>query len=301
MGDKTIEIERLQEIARRLHAGEELHAPSLAEEFGVSERTIQRDLYERLDKTIRAKLEKCERTVWLPSALSDEEQATVAALKTLAANVGEEFARRSNHLLAQLGRSSEKPFYARLGMEKIDAMTRKVALIERAIANHQALTVRYRNAAARTVYPVYIVCFEGLWYLITQGDVASGEDVYRYRLKQLSDIALKNEFFKPIRSIKRAIERAISIYFRPFAPPQTVLLHIAEGAKYYFQTKPLPTQRIIGELDDGSIEIEVQITNEMEIIPIVQYWLPHIRVISPDSIAEKVRQNITAWLEPMKL
>ena len=41
-------LTRLTRMIQRLQAGETLRVPALAEEFGVSRKTIQRDLHERL-------------------------------------------------------------------------------------------------------------------------------------------------------------------------------------------------------------------------------------------------------------
>lgn len=47
---------------------------------------------------------------------------------------------------------------------------------------------------------------------------------------------------------------------------------------------------------DGSMEITLKITHEMEIIPIVQYWLPHMKVIEPMWIHEQIMGNIKEYL-----
>lgn len=61
----------------------------------------------------------------------------------------------------------------------------------------------------------------------------------------------------------------------------------------FFQRKPLSkTQAISAVGTDGSMEITIKITHEMEIIPIVQYWMPHMKVIEPDWVHEVILENI---------
>jgi predicted DNA-binding transcriptional regulator YafY len=48
--------------------------------------------------------------------------------------------------------------------------------------------------------------------------------------------------------------------------------------------------------EDGSMVISVEITDDMEVIPVVKYWLPHIRVISPAHIAEEIHTQLQRYL-----
>ena len=61
----------------------------------------------------------------------------------------------------------------------------------------------------------------------------------------------------------------------------SVRLHIHKWVRKYFERKPLPTQMIMCENSDKSIEIELEITNIMEIKPIIYHYMPYIRVIEP--------------------
>jgi len=75
-------------------------------------------------------------------------------------------------------------------------------------------------------------------------------------------------------------------------------LFIDGSVARYFRLKPLaPTQSIIGEDADGSIEVLLEITHPMEIVPIIKYWLPMIRVLEPRQIDEQIRQDLRRYLE----
>ena len=49
--------------------------------------------------------------------------------------------------------------------------------------------------------------------------------------------------------------------------------------------------------EDGSMVISVEITDDREIISIVQYWMPEIRVLSPKKIDEMITGRIKTYLE----
>lgn len=58
----------------------------------------------------------------------------------------------------------------------------------------------------------------------------------------------------------------------------------------------MPNQQIMRENSDGSIEIEVQITHPMEIKPLVFYYLPHIRVMEPSTLADEINETLSGYL-----
>ena len=45
------------------------------------------------------------------------------------------------------------------------------------------------------------------------------------------------------------------------------------------------------------MEFIVKITDEMEIIPLVKYWIPHLRVIEPLWISELIDVDLKTYLK----
>ena len=70
--------------------------------------------------------------------------------------------------------------------------------------------------------------------------------------------------------------------------------------KKYFERKPLPNQQILCLNEDGSIEIEVQVTHIMEIKPLVFYYLPHIKVIEPSSLADDILAEMERYIKEIR-
>jgi len=80
--------------------------------------------------------------------------------------------------------------------------------------------------------------------------------------------------------------------------PYRVTLELSEKIVKYFKRKPLSkTQRVEEVREDGSMVISVEITDDREIISIVQYWMPEIRVLSPKKIDEMITGRIKTYLE----
>jgi len=65
----------------------------------------------------------------------------------------------------------------------------------------------------------------------------------------------------------------------------------------YFKRKPVSkTQKIETIHQDGSIEITVKITHEMEIIPLIKYWIPYVTIREPLWIKETIENDLKAYL-----
>ena len=43
--------------------------------------------------------------------------------------------------------------------------------------------------------------------------------------------------------------------------------------------------------------ISVEITHDMEIIPLVKYWLPNMRVLEPQSVKNAITNDLKAYIE----
>ena len=61
--------------------------------------------------------------------------------------------------------------------------------------------------------------------------------------------------------------------------------------------KPLnKSQRVLKIYDDESCDIELMITDYMEIIPTIQRYLPFIGVIEPQELKDRVKNNIDLYV-----
>jgi hypothetical protein len=64
----------------------------------------------------------------------------------------------------------------------------------------------------------------------------------------------------------------------------------------YFLRKPLnKSQRVLKTYDDESVDLELIITDFMEIIPTIQRYIPFIGVIAPNELKMKVKENIDLY------
>jgi len=108
---------------------------------------------------------------------------------------------------------------------------------------------------------------------------------------------LDDATFEAQPKIDDAVARALAIWFELDTELFEVQLFIDGSVAKYFERKPLaPTQRIEGKDADGSLEVVVTITHEMEIVPTIKQWLPYLRVLEPKWLEEMIEKDIKDYL-----
>ena len=53
--------------------------------------------------------------------------------------------------------------------------------------------------------------------------------------------------------------------------------------------------------EDGSVDIVVKVTHEMEVLPLVKYWLPYMQVVEPKWINEIIVNELESYIKTVKL
>lgn len=291
---------RLTTILSRLYQGEELSVTELAQEFAVSTRTIQRDFNDRLyNLPIEQVKKKWKLKVGctIEKTLPIDELVVAQIIEKISQDIGGEFYTKTKNLLSRIQNNEFNPIYARIDMEDLSGHLQSIATVEEAIRKKQSIKALYRTdneAKEVELNPLKLANFEGFWYLITLDN--ENEYVKKYHLKSLSGITLLDRKFERSPRLDESLENAMGIWFRIHAEPFEVRLSITPEIAKFFRRKPLSKKQVISCVGiDGSMEITIKITHEMEIIPIVQYWMPNMRVIEPEWVHEQIMENIKGY------
>ena len=48
---------------------------------------------------------------------------------------------------------------------------------------------------------------------------------------------------------------------------------------------------------DGSLLVETTLCHDMEVIPAVLQWIPHVRVIKPEGLAKEIKESVKEYLK----
>jgi len=283
--EKTLEI--LLNLINRFYLGEKITTLMIENQYEVSRRTAQR--YIKYLKSAGFNLVKDGTSYHLETQIGDKE-TLFEAIITIAKNAGID--KDLSPLLEQLKLvSEENVFYSKIDMEKIENI-KLFRDIELAIKKHQKIKIVY-NTKEVVVKPLKISNFEGYWYL----NCLNEKSQYRvYHLKSIKKLELLNETFKVEEDILKNLENAINIWFNPIKKSYLVELFADKDATKYLKRIPLSKTQTMIENDDKTSIIYLQITDDREVERKIKSWLPHIKVIKPLSLKNKIEKELKEYL-----
>ncbi|WP_157279208.1 helix-turn-helix transcriptional regulator [Aliarcobacter butzleri] len=274
-----------------------LNMSELAKEFDVSTKTIQRDLKE-LEKfgAIR------EGRTWKidpklkEDNLSSNEKMILGILDEMAKGAGKIFYSKAHSLLSQVTQQLEHPIFANVNSEYLEE--KNILLfneLESIIKEKFEIKYDYEKYSFH-VKPLKLAFFDGFWYLLALHVKNKKEIFKKFHLKTIKNIQVLENSFEVPQIVEDRLKHANSVWFN-LDEQFIVRLFIDKTIRKYFERKPLRGQTIIGEDKDGSIEIEITASHEMEIIPLIYWYIPYIKVLEPQWLADDVKDRVVRYLK----
>lgn len=304
----TIRLNRLEYIIENLSSGATFSTPDLVEKTGVSKKVIQTDFKEFLlplfaDKTIyydySAKVYRARNNFLTKTLLCSKELSVIAILKMKSKDKysDPELPEKTEAIFHKFEDILSNSFYQKSTVEKIDDFKSEIIQIKNAIDASNIIKCFYKNKI-REVYPLKILNLEGYWYLIIYEPI--DDKIKTFHLNTIKDIETLKETFIYNKNIVETFDKAINAYYKPLNKNIPVELFVEEKVARYFERKPLSlNQRIINTYDDGSCDIELTVTDFMEIIPVIQQYIPYVKVIEPKELKEELKRNLTQYMKDM--
>jgi hypothetical protein len=79
--------------------------------------------------------------------------------------------------------------------------------------------------------------------------------------------------------------------------PQEVVLRIGQEVAGYFKRRDLIANQVIRmELQDGGLIVSARVGHLNQVLPIVRYWIPHIRIVSPEGLQAELDAGLSAYV-----
>ena len=270
----------------------------LSKELDVSTKTIQRDLYEVLNEfgaikegrtwKINPKLTK--------DNLASNEKLILGILDEMAKGAGKVFYSKAHSLLSQVTQQLEHPIFANVNSEFLEEKNMILfEQMEKAIKQKVEIIFDYEKYQFH-VKPLKLAFFDGFWYLLALHIKKDKETFKKYHLKTIRNIQIQENTFEIPEIIEERLRYANSVWFN-LDEQFPVKLFVDKNIRKYFERKPLRGQSITGEDKDGSIQIEIKITNEMEIIPLIFWYIPYIKVLEPQWLADMVKERVENYVK----
>jgi predicted DNA-binding transcriptional regulator YafY len=101
--------------------------------------------------------------------------------------------------------------------------------------------------------------------------------------------------FKARAAVEQELAASDSIWLG--APRQKAVLQVnAQVAGYFKRRKLLPNQEIDRELDGGDLVVSTNVAHADELLPIVRYWIPHVRILEPLEFQSQLDDGLATYL-----
>lgn len=279
---------RLASILLKLNQDESFSTQELADEFGVHERTIYRDLIRLAGIVERSPDRKYRIVPEYRGKLRPKDLETFAKL----VGVDELFPQNSSRfLMALLDTLSQSSFLVRgHHYEKLKPHDSQFEQLDKAIRDHKRCILTYGDKR-RALEPYRLVNSKGIWYL-----AATDEGRLKaFTLSRISQLLVSDDTFEHRPDIHQHIEEDDDVWFSE--EKVEVLLTVAPQVAYYFlRRKLLPQQTIDKELENGGLIVSSRISDENQILPLVRYWIPHVRILEPGWLREQLERDIREYL-----
>ncbi|WP_291590610.1 helix-turn-helix transcriptional regulator [Comamonas sp. UBA7528] len=285
--------QRISGILAQLHQGNHLDKHVLADRFQVDVRTIERDLAERLDGIV----ERNAQGHW---------QLVHAARGAIPARHLTEYARLSGtqHLFPDSSRpyllqQLDKPGNRRTmqvqpaATEDLGATTPYFARLAAAIDHCFECRFEYKGKVRR-VQPYRLIHKQGIWYLAA----TDGERLKNFSVALVTGLEVDDGCrFSPKPEHHDYIDGKDDVWFT--SETVEVILRVAPVAAHYFTRRALLPRQRHRVHADGSLIVTSQISHLQQLLPVVRYWLPHVRIVQPtqwhEHLVSELKQALELW------
>lgn len=291
-------VYRLAQILVKLNQGEKLDPQALAEEFGVNMRTIQRDLncrfaylplqktngHYHLEPTFLGKL----------STKDIDRFASLAGVKGLFPSLADDF-------LRDIFDGSIQSTFLVKGHHYENLSGKEVLFkgLEKAIIARHQIAFDYAKAEGskcfNAISPYKLINNKGIWYLAGQDE----GKLKAFSLTKISELRMLDSAFEWDEAIDSQLVEEDGIWLSD--DKQEIVIKVDAAVAGYFKRRKLIANQVIEkELTDGGLIVSAKVGHPNQIIPIVRYWIPNLRIISPEGLQRELEKVLIQYVGQIK-
>ncbi|SUB23980.1 helix-turn-helix transcriptional regulator [Avibacterium avium] len=291
--------QRISALLVDLNMGKRVDINQLAERFEVSIRTLQRDINERLDflpwEELGPRFYKLNRQKL--DILTEEDIqrfALFASISNLFPSVDKAFYQEKLTQSVQV-----KGFQ----YEDISHLKAQFDLLNQAIHENKFVSFKYKKlstnqSAFYQIAPYLLTNKNGIWYLIGT-DSNQNDKQKTFCFTQISQLEVLSENFIPNQQFIEQIKSSDSLSHGNVIN-EVVIQVSAFAAPFFLRRNLLPNQKLLHKLENGELLLASENVNPLDILPIVQYWIPHLSIISPQNLQGELQNNLVQYLNKME-
>ncbi|GLQ33319.1 helix-turn-helix transcriptional regulator [Litoribrevibacter albus] len=275
---------RLVEILMKFNQGERVSVQSVMDEFQISRSTAQRDLrrLEACGATKQGKLYSMDPILLGHSPTKGMKQRFIQlGLVDLFPNFDQAYK-------ATFNSNGQSPYlFKNVRVEDGTDYRRSFHELTLAIQKQQLCKITYKKQQYNPIQPYRLINDRGVWFL-----AALHQNTLKlFRMSKVSQALRTSQSFELNPKVKQQIEQ---LAIRNIHDEATTVVLKVDGdiANHFLDTELVPDQRVLKQLEDGSLIVSSEISSYKQIIPAIKYWLPDVEVVSPVELREQVRLEL---------
>lgn len=286
MSEKTVLLAtRLAEILQKLNTGVTLSVKELALEFNVSERTIQKDLNDRIDPTIIEPLGYGKYKL-VPGFLGNitpkdiKEFSELSGIIDLYPNIDDVLRRQIRDSLLVKSTINRACIPGANEFKEINFT----------IINFLKLKFSYNDKDVISE-PYKLLNHNGIWYLLTLVE----NKIKSYCVHKMKKVRRDINNFKINSKLLNEIIDNPSPWFKEKKIPVTLKIK-GSFSDYFIDRNILPERDSFTKENNGELIVHMTINSLEEIKGQIKFWLPNIDVIKPIELKESIKKDIKSFL-----
>jgi predicted DNA-binding transcriptional regulator YafY len=167
--------------------------------------------------------------------------------------------------------------------------------LEQAIVARRRVRFGYPGASGTKEYvadPYKLLNLKGVWYLAARHT----EKLKTFSFTRIETLLVTHERFEHDTQMLQRINTEDGIWLSERSIDVTITV-AAEAAPYFRRRHLIANQTIVKEADDGSLIISARVGHTNQVLPIVRYWIPHLRLVTPKELKIQLERDLQSYLE----
>ena len=175
--------------------------------------------------------------------------------------------------------------------------------LKHAIERHEYRTLTLKGKDPKRfedIKPIKLLFSEGNWYVA----YVDGTTLRFSRVNFIAEVTYSRKNSYQPKSIAPCLAWLETSYQNSFSrygiPPKKARLYAQPNIAYYFEAgmkQFFKSQRFVRKDEKGGVYLEIDYTQEMEILPFIQRWMPDLLIIEPEELKEAYRRKLEIALE----
>lgn len=293
---------RLVEILSMLSKGSSPKIKELAKHFNVTERTIQRDVYQRLmyfpiEKNSKGELKLIDGFSLDETILSNKELLFTYLILSKIKNINPALEKDIYDIVRKLLKINYNPTYHKYTEINTFVNDEVINTIKEAIRNRNILDVQLSNKSVK-IKPFKLVDSQNKLLLLAED--FEDNNIKSLCISKIENIEINKKRYKIRKHINDTLNDVHPSWFKSMQSFK-VQIEVHKKLSYQFKLNDiLASQKIISENQNGSLIIEFVVNDLDELKDVIKSWLPYIKVLHPEKYDELLSSEMEEYIYNIK-